>query len=37
MATALGKIHLDAIIYYSIKTVKELSMLPIITVIKKKI
>lgn len=32
---ALGKIHLDATIYYSIKTVKKLSMPPIIIVIKK--
>lgn len=34
---ALGKIHLDATIYYSIKTVKKLSMLPVIRVIKKKL
>lgn len=34
--TALGKIHLDATIYCSIKIVKKQSMLPIIIVIKKK-
>lgn len=33
--TALGKIHLDGTVYYSTKTVKKLSMLPIIPVIKK--